>query len=250
MHRSCQHVGLDYVCLWLCQCGLLCVVFPGCAALSRQSADNVASFVRSEDQQFRRYVDNWQETKSKNLVMQEHEYTCGAAALATLMIYYFGEDITEKKILDVIEKQMPADEWAEKFTSGLSVRDLMNGARKLGYEAESRELKLSDLIALTAPVIVHLEDNDFQHFVVYRGVVEDRVYLADPILGNIRVPIDKFKDQWTGIALALSKEGIEPGDDHAFAVDKSRTSRPELQAARRSIADSTRVSTRPSSLLR
>ena len=59
--------------------------------------------------------------------------------------------------------------------------------------------------------------------------------MADPILGNIRMPIDVFKKRWTGIAVAPSKEGIHSGDDHPLTVDKSRASRPELQAARGSL---------------
>ena len=153
------------------------------------------------------------------------------------MQHYFGDDVSEIQILEVIRKQLPAAEWGEKFTTGLSIRDLMRAARseEFGYQAEARELTMEDLIKLTAPVIVHLKKDDFQHFVVYRGVVEDRVFLADPILGNVRMPVEKFRQQWTGIAMALAKEGVDPGEDHPLAVDKCRTSRPELQTARRAI---------------
>ena len=209
----------------------------GCSASPARDAKDIPSFVRNENLRLRKPVDSWEDVKQKNVVMQDHEYTCGAASLATLMRYYFQDDVTEKQILEVIEKQMPKDEWIEKFATGLSVRDLMRAARskELGYEAEARELELADLVELTAPVIVHLEKDEFQHFVVYRGVVEDRVYLADPILGNVRMSIDEFKGQWTGIAMAMSKKGVEPPDDHPLAVDKSRSSRPELQVARRSL---------------
>ena len=216
---------------------LACTGSAGCSLMTTRKDGDVAAFVRNEDRQVRKYVKNWEEVKQQNVVMQDHEYTCGAASLATLMQHYFGDDVTEKQILNVIEKQMPQEEWVEKFTTGLSVRDLMRAARsgEFGYEAEARELKLSDLVELTAPVIVHLEKNDFQHFVVYRGIADDRVYLADPILGNVRMSVDEFRQQWTGIAMALSKEGVDPGDDHALAVDKKRASQPELQTARRGI---------------
>jgi uncharacterized protein len=216
---------------------LLAGSLVGCAPLAAGNSVDSGSLVRTEDLRVRKHVENWDEVKEKNVVMQDHEYTCGAAALATLMRYYFRDDVTEKEVLDEIQRQMPKAEWEEKFATGLSVRDLMRAARskRFGYEAEARELKFEDLVELTAPVIVHLEKNEFQHFVVYRGVVEDRVYMADPILGNMRLPASEFQDQWTGVAMALSKEGYDPGDDHPLAVDKSRPARPELQVARRGI---------------
>jgi len=217
--------------------GLAIASATGCSLPAARDAEDAAALVRSENRLLRKHVDDWEDVKQRNIVMQDHEYTCGAASLATLMQYYFHDDVTEKQILDVIERQMPEDEWTEKFTAGLSMRDLMRAARakEFGYEAETRELKLSDLVKLTAPVIVHLKKGEFQHFVVYRGIVEDRVYLADPIRGNLRMAVDEFKEQWTGAAMALAKEGVEPGDDHALAVDKLRPSRPELQVARRAL---------------
>jgi len=218
--------------------GLTVAGAAGCSLLMERTGEGFPALVRNENRLLRKHVDDWEDVKQRNVVMQDHEYTCGAASLATLMRYYFHDDVTEKEILDVIQRQMPEDEWVEKFTTGLSMRDLMRVARaqEFGYEAETRELKLSDLVKLTAPVLVHMKKGEFQHFVVYRGIVEDRVYLADPIRGNVRMSVDEFKEQWTGMAMALSKEGPEPGDDHALAVDKSRTSRPELQVARRALS--------------
>lgn len=214
---------------------LMCL---GCESVPSFKNDELSAYARDSTGRFRKEVDSLEKVKTKNVVTQDHEYTCGAAALATIMQYYFDDDVSEKDILDIIERQLSKADWVEKFASGLSFQDLINAAKskQLGYEAEARELKITDLIKLTAPVIVPIETETFSHFVVYRGIIDDRVYLADPIAGNIRMPIDKFREQWTGAALALSKEDIEPSDDHALAIDKSATSRPELQSARRHLS--------------
>jgi ABC-type bacteriocin/lantibiotic exporter with double-glycine peptidase domain len=56
---------------------------------------------------------------------------------------------------------------------------------------------------LRGPVIVHLDKGSMRHFSVLRGFDGDRVYLADPIGGNIRMPKFRFAEQWTGNALLV-----------------------------------------------
>jgi uncharacterized protein len=94
-------------------------------------------------------------------------------------------------------------------------------------------LGLAKLKDLQAPVIVRLIKDDFKHFVVYRGVIEDRIYLADPIRGNERVRAEDFAKQWNGVALILGKSGFGLPTDHKLAVRRPELFRPELQAARR-----------------
>jgi hypothetical protein len=57
------------------------------------------------------------ELRDQYLVTQEYDYSCGAAVLATLMTYYFGDETSEEEILDLLNKQLanPSEEqWAKK----------------------------------------------------------------------------------------------------------------------------------------
>src|SRR5947209_7567724 len=82
---------------------LLSVVLTGCA-----SFDNNAIPERHTAKELR----------DQNIVKQEVDYSCGAAALATLMIYYFGDQTSEKEILTLLESMFTKDEWLVKQIRG------------------------------------------------------------------------------------------------------------------------------------
>ena len=48
-------------------------------------------------------VTSWKRLNEQHIIMQKYDYSCGAASLATLMKYYFNEDISEQKLLNYIK---------------------------------------------------------------------------------------------------------------------------------------------------
>ena len=60
------------------------------------------------------------------------------------------------------------------------------------------QFAIRGLPRLGGPVIVFIEPRGYKHFVVLRGTRGDRVYLADPSRGNIRMPAYRFLDSWLG----------------------------------------------------
>ncbi len=57
------------------------------------------------------------------------------------------------------------------------------------------QLELSDLIE-RAPILVPINALGYNHFVVFRGVMGNRVLVADPAWGNRTMTIDKFQRLW------------------------------------------------------
>ena len=134
--------------------------------------------------------------RDQGVVKQRFDFSCGAAALATLMRYGFKEDVTESQIL-VGLFDLPTDaEKAERERTGFSLLDLQRVARARGYDAEGFRLEPDQLRMLGGPVIVYIEPRGYKHFAVLRGVRGDRVYLADPSRGNIRMPLYAFLETW------------------------------------------------------
>jgi predicted double-glycine peptidase len=57
------------------------------------------------------------------------------------------------------------------------------------------QLELNDLIE-RAPIMVPVDALGYNHFVVFRGVIGDRVLIADPAWGNRTMTIAKFQRMW------------------------------------------------------
>ena len=57
------------------------------------------------------------------------------------------------------------------------------------------QLQLNDLIE-RAPIMVPINALGYNHFVVFRGVIGNRVLVADPAWGNRTMTIDKFQRMW------------------------------------------------------
>lgn len=178
-------------------------------------------------------VRSWKAMQEDRVVMQRFDYSCGAAALATLMKHYFGDEVSEAGVLGGILESLSAEAIADREENGFSLLDLKNYAVGLGYQAVGVKLKYVSLPKLKGPVLIHLERPDYKHFAVLKGVRGDRVFLADPSRGNIRLSIDRFAQEWTGVALVLGKKGFGTPTGHPLALADQAPVQDELLAAYR-----------------
>lgn len=209
----------------------------GCFGLHGGRAEGLAldSVYLAPGRQFSMPVASWRTVRRQNMVSQSKEYTCGAASLATILKYYYEAPIGEEAVLNAALGRLNADELADRQENGLSMEDLATAAKRLGYASATLELKFDKLSGLPMPVVVRLVQGDFKHFVVLRGVVGSRVFVADPLRGNSRVAIPRFQREWDGKILAVVKPGQKPRPSHALEVDPCWPVTPEVQAARRDV---------------
>ncbi len=176
---------------------------------------------------------SWKELRDENVVIQKDKFTCGAAALCTLIRHYLGEQASEKEILDIINKHSP-EEAEKRKQNGLTMRDLKKAAESMGYEVRSYQLNIQGLKQLDAPLLVRIICEGEEHFVVLRGIVGDRAVLADPVRGNVRVSVEKFLEEWNGTpVLVLSKPGVPKPTKYPLALDHDDFAHPEVDSARR-----------------
>jgi uncharacterized protein len=138
------------------------------------------------------------EMRRENVVIQSWDLSCGAAALATLLRYEFGESVTEK---DIAHGLMRRSEYVEnpklvQVREGFSLLDLKRFVQDRGYKGLGfGQLEFNDLIE-RAPVMVPINALGYNHFAIFRGVKGNRVLLADPAWGNRTMTIDKFQRMW------------------------------------------------------
>lgn len=138
------------------------------------------------------------EMRHENVVIQQWDLSCGAAALATLLRYQHGDQVTEKELAIALMKR---EEYIRnpqlvQIREGFSLLDLKRNVDARGYLGNGYgKLQLNDLVG-KAPLIVPIMTNGYNHFVVFRGIHGDRVLLADPAWGNRTMPITDFMGKW------------------------------------------------------
>jgi len=86
------------------------------------------------------------------------------------------------------------------------INELKKAALRLGFRAMVvKNINVNDLTKLKGPVIVYFEPAGRPHFSVLKYMKGNRVFLADPAKGNIKVPTDQFAKEWHGIILAIDR---------------------------------------------
>jgi predicted double-glycine peptidase len=224
--------------------GWLVAVVVSTAVVGLQPVARSAVPVTRDPQRFiQKEMTSWKALREQNIVMQKYDYSCGAASLATVCRYFWNDNVTEKDFLEAVLQTLSAEELKDRMENGLSLTDLRKAAVKKGYVASSGKRSLQQLRQAKVPVIVRISKNDYDHFVVFRGIIEDRVFLADPVRGNIRVSIPVFLSEWNngnatdGVIFVVAKPYTKPPESSPLLVRDCLPTRlrHELQAPQRSL---------------
>lgn len=186
------------------------------------------------------HIKSIKEFRDQDVVKQGFDYSCGSGALATLLSYGLGDMVSEEEILLQIFAPLLKDEEALKKKEGLSLLDLQGIAQARGHKAQGFRLTPENLIKLKRPVIVFIKPQGYEHFSVLKGIRNDRAYLADPSLGNVRMPIYKFLDMWLdtngkGIIFVVERKDGQWAEDHLFKTPTGAVVQPELLTVREMI---------------
>jgi predicted double-glycine peptidase len=209
----------------------------GCLDLSQARGQKLGPPIRDPGRHIQKRVQSWQSLKYKNIVAQQTDYSCGAAALATLVRYYWGDQVTEADFLEAILASLTPEQLKDRIENGLSMTDLRKAAVKKGYVASMGRRSLAEITELRVPVIVRIVKNEYKHFVVLRGLANNRIYLADPMRGNLRISFCEFSQQWPDrTILVVAKPGASLPEYAPLLVRQPAWVQPELQAARRALA--------------
>jgi uncharacterized protein len=178
--------------------------------------------LRDPPHTFERYVTSWRELQRRNVVMQEYDYSCGAAAVATVLQYYWEDPVTEKQILETLLKILTVDEVKDRIKKGMSITDLRRASVEMGYLSSIGSMSFEQLAESKIPGVVPITIKGFDHFVVFRGVAGGRVYLADPVRGNVRPTLAEFCGQWKdGAILVVIKKGEQPRECSPLSIRPS-----------------------------
>jgi predicted double-glycine peptidase len=161
------------------------------------------------------------EIKMQYIIQQEYDFSCGAAAIATLLTYYFGDPVTEKEIVLGIAERADIDKVLQR--RAFSLLDMKRFAQARRYEAVGYRMDFDYLAELRQPVIVPVTIRDYKHFVIFKGIAEDRVLIADPAFGNTTMRVGNFLAAWPSrVGFVLRRE---EGNRPPTEADRERQAR-------------------------
>jgi uncharacterized protein len=143
-------------------------------------------------------VKSFLEMRQDRVVVQQWDLSCGAAALATLLNYQHADPVSEREIAKglIQREEYLAEPLLVRARHGFSLLDLKRYVEARGYQGIGYgKLTLEDLIE-RAPIMVPVRFYGYNHFVIFRGALGNRVSLADPAFGNRTMLAAKFEDAW------------------------------------------------------
>jgi uncharacterized protein len=132
--------------------------------------------------------------KYRHIVHQAYDYSCGSAALTTVLQFHLGLAITEQEAMKGMLQHGEQDKIIAR--RGFSLLDMKRYVATLGSDSGGFRGDMTDLAKLDQPAIVPIDDAGFKHFVVVKGIRDGKVFIADPSAGNIAFSVQEFSGLW------------------------------------------------------
>jgi uncharacterized protein len=218
--------------VWLAAFAAACFVFSAPASAQvRLHGDSGAYSLN---------VMSWRDIPFRTVVRQQYDYSCGSAAVATLLRYHYGMPVNEA---EVFQAMFERGDQARIREVGFSMLDMRAYLETRGFAADGLRLSLDRLARLDVPAIALISHDNYRHFVVVKGISETEVLVGDPTFGLQTYTREEFEAVWNGVVLAIRRvpEGMA-----APAYDREEEWRPWVVAP----LDETQGPVSPSDLMR
>lgn len=145
-------------------------------------------------------VTSLKEARFKTTIRQQYDFSCGSAALATLLTFHYEDPLGEP---EVFKAMYDAGNQEKIKKDGFSLLDIKKYLQARGYRADGFRTTLDKLKEIGIPAIVLINHDGYRHFVVVKGVTGSGVLLGDPSHGLRRMPRDRFESMWNGLLFLI-----------------------------------------------
>lgn len=169
----------------------LVTVLAGIMTLPAHSATLSLSGINGGS--FALQVTSLKEARFKTTRQQQFDFSCGSAALATLLTYHYDTPVTEQS---VFEAMFASGDQEKIKREGFSLLDIKSYLKTRDFQADGFELPLSKLAESKLPAVVLIVDKGYHHFVVVKGLRDGRVLVGDPSSGTRAISLEHFETLW------------------------------------------------------
>ncbi|WP_293908976.1 cysteine peptidase family C39 domain-containing protein [Deinococcus sp.] len=143
----------------------------------------------------------YRELRYQSVIGQTADFTCGPAAIATLLTHYYGQPVTEQSVTERSVAEMNAR--GKQVTEGLTLLSLKKVLEEEQVTSAGYKLTLEQLRTVMAaglPVVVNVVYPRGHYYLVLH-VDERTVLIADPSWGVRSQPLPNFLNAWNGVVL-------------------------------------------------
>lgn len=131
--------------------------------------------------------------RNRSTIHQQYDFSCGSAAVATLLTYQYGYPVSEQTAFAAMYRH---GNQPKIRTHGFSLLDIKRFLAANGFDADGFVVPLDKLKKAHLPAIVLIDEHGYHHFVVIKGLMNDRVLIGDPAKGTKSMPRSEFMKLW------------------------------------------------------
>ena len=156
-------------------------------------------------------ADSLQEKKFSEVIRQQYDFSCGSAAVATLLTFHYGHQTDEQTAFSAM---YAAGDKEKIAAAGFSLLDMKQYLESMGYQADGYEASLDTLAEAGVPAIALINHKGYRHFVVIKGIQNGEVLIGDSALGLKYQSRTEFEAIWDNGILFIIKNKPDIGQKH------------------------------------
>ncbi|WP_040890733.1 C39 family peptidase [Vibrio ezurae] len=148
-------------------------------------------------------VKSYKETLFGDVYLQQYDFSCGSAALASLLHFHYQRSVKEQQIFNVMYDKGNKEIINKR---GFSLLDMKYYLQSIGLKSDGFKLGLEQLRKIGVPGITLVNFDGYMHFVVIKGMTQNKVILGDPSRGTLIMSISDFQSYYSGLVLLVRSE--------------------------------------------
>lgn len=177
-------------------------------------------------------VKNYRDLRFDSVIGQTSDFTCGPAAIATLLTSYYGQPVSEQSVTERSVADMQTR--GKAVTEGLTLLSLKNVLNDEAVPGNGYKLTLEQLRGVLSqglPVVANVVYPKGHYYLVL-AVDDQNVLLADPSWGVRSQPLVNFLNAWNGVVLLPQPNEAQAAQARAEVQQQVTTYRERLERLR------------------
>ena len=153
-------------------------------------------------------------------VRQGFDFSCGSAALATLLTFHYDRPTTE---IQVFQKMWNRGDRKKIQKNGFSMLDMKRYLESLGMAADGFKIPASRIAKIGLAGLILLDKLETPHFVVVIGESNGELLVSDPARGIWNMSVEEVEKLWNSVFFVVRERvRIAKGNFNDSEVWKSR----------------------------